>query len=1170
MKKIMMDGNLATAHVAYACSEVATIYPITPSSSMAEACDEWSSEGKKNVFGDELNVVQMQSEAGAAGAMHGSLSAGALTTTFTASQGLLLMIPNMYKMAGELLPAVFHVSARSVATHALSIFGDHSDVMATRQTGFNMIASSNPQEAMDLGLASHIASLKTSLPFLHFFDGFRTSHQINNVEPIPYETIKQLLPYEKIQEFKQNSLNPSNPHQQGTSQKPDIFFQNREASTPYYKKVADNVQESFDEIYNKTGRLYNLFDYYGCEDAQKVIVIMGSATGAVEETVDHLNKQGQKLGLVKVRLYRPFNIKAFVNSLPKTVTHISVLDKTKENGSIGEPLYLDVSSALNQAGKTDIKVVGGRYGLGGKDFTPAMVKAVFDNLNNKNKHRFTVGINDDVSNSSLEVDNDFIIDNKNVIECKFYGLGGDGTVSASKSAIKIIGETTSMYSQGFFEYDSKKSGSVTISHLRFGQDKIKGNYLVDNANIVACNNITFLNKYDMLSSLKKGGVFLLNTNYSSTKELEKHLPQEFKAQIANKGAKLYNINAQKLAYELGLNNKVNTIMQSAFFYLTNIINYEKAKQKMKQQNKKAYSKFGNVVIENNNKAVEAASEHLFEVKYDVSWKIKKPTLLNNTINNDYYQNFIKPVLALKGNDLKVSSFNASGKVPTNTAKYEKRQIATECPLWLEGKCIQCNKCAFVCPHGAIKPVLISEEEAKTLPDEFIMTDAKGVKGAKYRMQINPLDCTGCGSCVNVCPTNALKMEKADTVKEKELNNYNLSTQLKNVEHNFKETTVKGSQFKESYFDFSGACAGCGETPYLKLLTQLFGDRMIVANATGCSSIYGGSSPTCPYKKDDDGNGPAWANSLFEDNAEFGLGIKLAYKQRTKTLLNIANKLINSNLKNDNLKAYLKIWSQNYKHIDTCKNIYDKIVLEVENSLKQENGDTLIKHLKFIKSNLNLIIPKSFWLVGGDGWAYDIGFGGIDHVIASGENINMLVLDTEVYSNTGGQSSKASPTASVAKFAKSGKQTRKKDLGLMAMNYEDVYVASVAMGGNMNQLVKALTEAEQYNGPSIVIAYSTCINHGMDMSNPIKHMKNAVDSGYWSLYRYNPTLKQLGKNPFILDSKNADTSKFKDFLKTENRYNQLLNKDKKVAEELFDKAQKHAEGRIKTYKELAEK
>ncbi|MGD9901176.1 MAG: pyruvate:ferredoxin (flavodoxin) oxidoreductase [Spirochaetales bacterium] len=1168
MKKIMMDGNTATAHVAYACSESATIYPITPSSSMAELCDEWSNEGKKNIFDNTVKVIEMQSEGGASGAMHGSLAGGALTTTFTASQGLLLMIPNMYKMAGELLPGVFHVSARTLATHALSIFGDQSDVMAVRQTGVCMLASSNPQEAMDIALSAHISAVNSSLPFLHFFDGFRTSHQINNVEPIEYETIKKIFPFNKVKEFKNKALNPNNPHLQGSAQNPDIFFQNREASNIHYNEVAKIVENSFDEIYKVTGRRYNLFDYYGHKDAEKVIVIMGSGADTTEETIDTLNKEGQKLGVVKVRLYRPFDVNAFINSLPKTVKQIAVLDKTKESGSIGEPLYLDVVSAITES-RENISVVGGRYGLGGKDFTPAMAKAVFDNLNENPKNHFTVGIVDDVTNTSLPCDKAFAPKTKGLISCKFYGLGGDGTVSANKNAIKIIGENTDMYSQGFFEYDSKKSGSITISHLRFGASPIKANYSVNSADFIGCNNSSYIEKYDMLEDLKDGGVFLLNSDYNTMEQIEKQLPNNFKQKIALKNAKFYNIDALKLAKEIGLDGKINTIMQSVFFYLANIIDYKTATQKIKELIKKSYGKYGENVVKMNEKAVDMAVQNLNEIKYPTSWKNAKKTVIKDEIKDPYYTGFIKPILELKGDELAVSKFSADGHVPTGTSQYEKREIASEIPMWLSEKCIQCNQCSFVCPHGAIRPVLITEEEAKTLPKEFVMVDATGVSQAKYRMQINPKDCTGCGNCVNICPAQALVMTPIKEAEKTETSNYATSLKLKNIDNAFLENTVKGSQFKKPYFEFSGACAGCGETPYIKLVSQLFGDRMVIANATGCSSIYGGSAPTCPYAKDESGKGPAWANSLFEDNAEFGLGIKLAYNIKTENLINIANKLINSSLNADNLKSYLKMWVVNHKEVETCKNLFPKIELELNESLNVVLDKDVLPLLKELKDNLDIIVPKSFWIIGGDGWAYDIGYGGLDHVLASGENVNILVLDTQVYSNTGGQSSKASPTGSVAKFTAGGKKTPKKDLGAMAMTYKNVYVASVAMGANMNQLLKAITEAEKYDGPSLIIAYATCINHGIDMSNAQKHMKNAVDSGYWNLYRYNPNLELEGQNPFTFDSKRSTSENYKEFLKTENRYNQLLQKDPKSAEELFNKAQKEANEKIEEYKTLAE-
>ena len=1165
----MMDGNLAAAHVAYACSDVVTIYPITPSSTMAEACDVWASEGKKNAFESVVKITEMQSEAGVAGAMHGSLALGALSTTFTASQGLLLMIPNMYKMAGELLPAVFHVSARTVSSHALNIFGDHSDVMATRQTGFNMLASSNPQEAMDIGLTVHLASLKTSLPFLHFFDGFRTSHQINNVNPISYDTIKELLPYDKIEAFKARSLDPSNPHQQGTAQNPDVFFQNREASNIYYEKVPKLVQESFDELYKKTGRQYHLFDYVGHKNPTKLIVIMGSGADTVEETIHYLNETGENLGLVKVRLYRPFDAVAFLSSLPSSVTHISVLDKTKENGSIGEPLYLDVVSALSESDRV-VKVLGGRYGLGGKDLTPSMVKAVYDNMGTTNKNHFTVGIVDDVTHTSLVVEKDFHIENDKIVSCKFYGMGGDGTVSANKSAIKIIGENTHLNAQGFFEYDSKKSGNLTISHLRFGEPDILSNYLVNNADFIATSKFFYLKKYDLVSELKQNGVFLINSIYSTVEELEQNLPNNFKKQIAEKNAKLFSINALKLAKDLGLKNKVNTIIESVFFYLTSLIPYEEAKKKMKEQNEKMYSKYGNLIVEYNNKATEIASEHLLKVNYDkTAWKNLEIKTIKTNETNEYYNNVIAPVLSLKGNNLPVSSFEASGYVPTDTYKFEKREIAVECPLWLEGKCIECNQCAFICPHGAIKPVLITEEQAKNLPESFVMKDAKGVTGAKYRMQINPIDCTGCGSCVNVCPTKALMMAPMKEVKEKELDNYYLSLTLNNIPNPFPVASMKGSQFETSYFDASGACSGCGETPYIRLLTQLFGDKMIIANATGCSSIYGGSSPTCPYKKDEEGSGPAWANSLFEDNAEFGFGMHIAYKKRKEQLIETIEELMDLKVKNNNLMAYFKMFLLNIEDETTCKNVKPKLLQELEISLKEETDAVVIKKLKFVKANASMLTPKSFWMIGGDGWAYDINFSGLDHVLASGENVNILVLDTEVYSNTGGQNSKASQTGSVSKFSSSGKVTTKKDLGKFAMNYPNVYVASVAMGGNPAQLVKALTEAEQYDGPSLVIAYSTCINHGIDMSNPQQIMKEAVESGYWTLYRNNPNLKQLGKNTFILDSKHANTDKLKDFLLKQNRFKQLWNEDKETAEVLYEKLKIELNEKINYYKKLAE-
>ena len=1163
MKKMTIDGNTAASHIAYAFSEVAAIYPITPSSPMAEYADEWATQGRVNMFGQPLRIAEMQSEAGAAGAVHGSLVAGALTTTYTASQGLLLMIPNMYKIAGELLPCVFHVSARCVASHALNIFGDHSDVMACRQTGFAMLASNSVQEAMDLALVAHLSTLKARVPFLHFFDGFRTSHEISKIDGIDYEDILPLVDMNDIKAFKARALNPEHPVQMGTAQNGDIFFQNREACNKYYDAVPGIVKTMMQKVADLTGRKYELYQYYGAPDAENIIIMMGSGCEAVEETVDYYAAKGEKVGLIKVRLYRPFSVKDFVAAIPASVKKIAVMDRTKEAGSVGEPLYLDVCAALQEEGRTDITVVGGRYGLGSKEFNPSMVGAIYKNLAAKTpKNHFTVGINDDVTGHSLPIDEFINASPAGTSRCKFYGLGSDGTVGANKNSIKIIGDHTDMYAQGYFAYDSKKSGGLTISHLRFGKTPIKSAYLIDQADFVACHNQSYVTRYDMTGDIKEGGTFLLNTNWTP-EQLETELPAKMKNDIAKKHIKFYTLDGLKVINEIGARKGVNTVMQAAFFKLADIIPYEDAEKYMKSMIVKAYSKKGDAVVQMNYACVDKAVENLHEVKYPASWATTTEGAPMVTGPDDaYYQNFIKPITAQAGDSLPVSSFSADGHVPTGTTKFEKRGIAAMVPSWDVTKCIQCNQCSMVCPHACIRPVLATEEELQGAPATFTTKPALGLSGYSFRIQLSPLDCTGCGSCANVCVAKdkALKMVPFGDLEITENENYEFAQKhisQKNVTDKFKPNTIKGSQFLQPLFEFSGACAGCGETPYVKLVTQLFGDRMIVANATGCSSIYGGSAPTCPYTKNAQGHGPAWANSLFEDNAEFGYGMNLAYKARRAKLeadMNAAKSVVSA----DTAAAFDE-WIANKNDAAASKVAAEKVKAAVAG----ENAE----QLDYIKNNLDCLVKPSIWIFGGDGWAYDIGYGGLDHVLASGEDVNVLVVDTEVYSNTGGQASKATPTGSVAKFAAGGKRVKKKDLGMMAMSYGYVYVAQVAMGADKNQLLKALTEAEAYHGPSLIICYATCINHGIDMSKGQLETKKAVDAGYWQLYRYNPMLEEEGKNPFTLDSKEP-TGSYQDFLANETRYTSLKKSKPDIADKLFAQAEKDAKERFESYKEKA--
>ena len=1159
-KKMTIDGNTAAAHVAYAFSEVAAIYPITPSSPMAENADEWSAQGRKNMFGQQLRMAEMQSEAGAAGAVHGALCAGALTTTFTASQGLLLMIPNMYKIAGELMPCVFHVSARALAAHALNIFGDHADVMACRQTGFAMLCSNSVQEVMDLALVAHLATLKSKVPFLHFFDGFRTSHEVSKIDVIDYEDMKKLVDMKDIEDFKKRALNPEHPVQKGTAQNGDIYFQNREACNAYYDAVPEIVETCMKQVESITGRKYNLFDYYGAKDAEKVIIMMGSGCEAAEETVDYINARGGKVGLIKVRLYRPFRADKLIEAIPATCKYISVLDRTKEPGSLGEPLYLDVCTALKDK---NYVILGGRYGMGSKEFNPTMIYGIYENMGGANKDHFTVGIVDDVTFTSLPMDKPIDAAPAGSICCKFYGLGSDGTVGANKNSIKIIGDHTEKYAQGYFHYDSKKSGGITISHLRFGDTPIKSSYLIDNADFVACHCPSYIYRYDMLSDLKEGGTFLLNSIWEP-EEMDRELPASVKNAIAKKHIKFYTLDGNKVIASIGATKGVNTVMQAAFFKLTEVIPYDQAEEYMKQAIKKTYGKKGDAVVNMNYAAVDGAIANLKEVKYPESWATTtEGAPMVEVKGTDYFKNIINPVLNQQGDKLPVSAFSPDGVVPVGTTQYEKRGIAVKVPVWDITKCIQCNQCSLVCPHAAIRPSLKTPEQLAGAPESFLVKDAIGYKGYKYRIQVSPYDCTGCGSCANVCPAKekALTMIPVAHAIEQEEKNWEYFETLPENDRVYKEDSPKGSQFNKPLFEFSGACAGCGETPYVKLVTQLFGDRMIVANATGCSSIYGGSAPTCPYTVNDKGHGPAWANSLFEDNAEFGYGMNLAVSQRRAKIEEDMRAAFDS--VNEKTSAAFSEWIAD-------KNDTEKSKVAAEHVIAALAEETACPELiDEIKRNADCLVKKSIWIFGGDGWAYDIGYGGVDHVLAMNENVNILVLDTEVYSNTGGQASKSTPTGSIAKFAASGKRTKKKDLGMMAMSYGYVYVAQISLGANMAQAVKALKEAEAYNGPSLVICYAPCINHGINMSGSIGEMKKAVDCGYWQLYRFNPELEEAGKNPFSLDSKEP-VADYRTFLLSENRYASLKKLFPAQADKLFEINEEQAKARYEGYKALADR
>ena len=1171
--KLTVDGNTAVSHVAYAFSDVAAIYPITPSSPMAEVADEWAAHGRLNLFGQKVRVAEMQSEAGAAGAVHGSLAAGAMTTTFTASQGLLLMIPNMYKISGELMPGVFHVSARALAYHALNIFGDHSDVMACRQTGFAMLASNSVQEATDLALVAHLSAIEASVPFLHFFDGFRTSHEIQKIDAIDpkdgYAEIKKLVNWDKVKAFREGGLNPEHPHQRGTAQNPDIYFQGREAANKYYDATPAIVEKVMKKVAKLTGRTYNLFDYVGAPDADRIIIAMGSGCDAIEETVNYLNKHRQKVGLVKVHLYRPFSIKHFLKAIPETVKKIAVMDRTKESGSLGEPLYLDVCSALLEAGRGDIKVVGGRYGLGSKEFNPTMVKAIYDNLKKANpKNHFTVGIVDDVTHTSLDLGPTLDVAPKGTVSCMFYGLGSDGTVGANKNSIKIIGDHTDKYAQAYFAYDSKKSGGITVSHLRFGDTPIQSTYLIDSADFIACHNPAYVTKYDMVSALKDGGTFLLNSPWTA-KEMEKELPASMKQTLAKKHAKFYTIDAIKLAKEVGMGGRINTIMQAAFFKLADIIPYDKADEYMKAYAKKTYGKKGDEVVKKNWDAIDIAISGLVEIPVPEKWETATKGAVAVQVTDDpYFKTFIEPVLAQQGDKLPVSKLDPAGRVPTGTTKYEKRGIAVMVPEWNMDSCIQCGNCSMVCPHACIRPYLLDEKAAKKAPKAFETKQAigKGLEGYQYRMQVSVLDCTGCENCTKVCPVNkggkkepALVMKPLHTQDAQEAN-WEFAQKLPEFKGPLDMKKVKDSQFKKPLFEFSGACAGCGETPYVKLVTQLFGDRMIVANATGCSSIYGGSAPTCPYTVNEDGHGPAWANSLFEDNAEFGFGMQIGIKQRREKLAENIAALAEKCPDWAEFQEAAKEWLANKDDAEGSKAAGKKVLACVEGC--KDCGCDADPLSKAIYDDRDLLTKKSFWIFGGDGWAYDIGYGGLDHVLAQNEDVNVLVLDTEVYSNTGGQASKSSPHAAVAKFAAAGKRTKKKDLGMMAMSYGYVYVAQVAMS-DPAQVLKAMTEAEAYHGPSLIIAYAPCINHGIKMNQAQEEIARAVEAGYWQTYRFNPTAAKK----FTLDSKPPKAS-YQDFIKGENRYASLLRQFPDIAPELFAEAQKDAEDRLASYQRLA--
>ncbi|MDR1774494.1 MAG: pyruvate:ferredoxin (flavodoxin) oxidoreductase [Clostridioides sp.] len=1163
-----MDGNTAAAYVSYAFTDVAAIYPITPSSTMAAVVDEWSSQGKKNIFGETVLVKEMQSEGGAAGTLHGSLQAGALTSTYTASQGLLLMIPNMYKVAGELLPAVFHVSARTLASNALSIFGDHQDVMATRQTGFTLLASSSVQQAMDLGAVAHLSAIKSRIPVLHFFDGFRTSHEYQKIEVLEYDELDKIVDHDAIKAFRDSGLTPNKPVLRGTTQNPDIFFQMRESVNKYYDQVPAVVQSYMDEISKLTGRDYKLFNYYGDPQAENIIVAMGSGCETISEVVDYLNAKGEKVGLVEVHLYRPFAPEYLLKAVPKTVKKIAVLDRTKEPGSNGEPLYIDVRNAFYKVENAPT-IVGGRYGLSSKDFKPNDVLSVFANLKlEKPMNDFTVSIVDDVTHKSLPVSNEIINPTpKGTIACKFWGYGSDGTVSANKSAIKIIGNNTDFYAQAYFAYDSKKSGGLTVSHLRFGDKAIREPYEITNADFIACHNQSYVNKYDLLAGIKKNGKFLLNCIWSE-EELEKQLPASLKREIANNEVEFYTIDAINIAREVGLGGRINMVMQAAFFKLAEIIPVEEVSKLLKKEVEKSYGNKGQNIVDMNNLAIDKGFESMKRINIPESWKtIVDDEEVVDPNMPDFVERVIVPMNKQQGDNLPVSAFNGreDGTFPLGITAWEKREISIDVPKWDSSKCIQCNQCSYVCPHAVIRPTLLTEEELKNAPEEFETAPAKGFDNYKYHLAVSAQDCTGCGSCVITCPAKekAIEMAPLAPSRDKFIADWNFAKDIvtKEIPKKVAET-VKGSQFLKPLIEFSGACAGCGETPYAKLVTQLFGDRMMISNAAGCSTVWGGS-PQVSYTTNEKGFGPSWGFSLFEDNAEYGFGMYLGVKKLRSATKNLVAQALESEV-SANLEEALKEWLEGFDVSEGTRERADKLTAV----LLEEKADN--KVLNKIYDYRDYFIKRSQWIFGGDGWAYDIGYGGLDHVLASGENVNVLVFDTEVYSNTGGQSSKATPTAAIAEFASSGKRTRKKDLGMMAMSYGYVYVAQINIGADKNQALKAIIEAENYPGPSLIIAYSPCINHGIKigMAKSQLQAKNAVECGYWSLYRYNPTLEEEHKNPFILDSK-APTKDLREFMMSEVRFASLYKLAPTQAEELFAKAEADAKYRYNKYLDMAE-